>query len=454
MACSAGCRRTTKDLLTAHGVTQTVDVGGESSTMLNGRLKLEPATTVMVAPGGNWSRSDCASFSPALSSSLPVLSTIGPAKTKVPVITGLTLPTAPILTGKTVIVLGRDLSGVTSVTVGGLAATFVVNADGTVSVTIPNAAPASSTIVVTGPGGSATSATIAVVQPPRFTASNPTSARPGTAVTFTGTRLGFGSIAAHGHVDRGRGVARGDGDEAVDHGAAAAGRLHRAQQRDVVEDLAAHAGVPAAAGVGRGVDHEQLARHPRRGVAGEEQGGGGDLGRLADAAQRRGQQLVELPRPGDDEQQEGAGRPGPPQQRRAADGMGDTVDGRLDAATGEKIMDLLFGLNRATQTTLVLVTHDKQLAERCDRIIRLEAGRVEAKAEPMPVAEFMNGLASAVRQMAKDKNITLEVQPGTELGVVLAEAAAAGVTVLMGKPYTDHELVGHVARLAGVTLAA
>ncbi|MGB7903491.1 MAG: ABC transporter ATP-binding protein [Steroidobacteraceae bacterium] len=54
----------------------------------------------------------------------------------------------------------------------------------------------------------------------------------------------------------------------------------------------------------------------------------------------------------------------------------DEPTGNLDAATGEKIMDLLFGLNRATQATLVLVTHDRQLAGRCDRIIRLEAGRV------------------------------------------------------------------------------
>jgi putative ABC transport system ATP-binding protein len=54
----------------------------------------------------------------------------------------------------------------------------------------------------------------------------------------------------------------------------------------------------------------------------------------------------------------------------------DEPTGNLDAATGEKIMDLLFGLNRATQATLVLVTHERELAERCDRIIRLEAGRV------------------------------------------------------------------------------
>jgi putative ABC transport system ATP-binding protein len=54
----------------------------------------------------------------------------------------------------------------------------------------------------------------------------------------------------------------------------------------------------------------------------------------------------------------------------------DEPTGNLDAQTGEKIMDLLFGLNRVTQTTLVLVTHDASLAARCDRIIRLDAGRV------------------------------------------------------------------------------
>jgi putative ABC transport system ATP-binding protein len=54
----------------------------------------------------------------------------------------------------------------------------------------------------------------------------------------------------------------------------------------------------------------------------------------------------------------------------------DEPTGNLDAATGEKIMDLLFGLNAATRTTLVLVTHDRQLAARCDRVIRLDAGRV------------------------------------------------------------------------------
>jgi putative ABC transport system ATP-binding protein len=54
----------------------------------------------------------------------------------------------------------------------------------------------------------------------------------------------------------------------------------------------------------------------------------------------------------------------------------DEPTGNLDATTGEKIMDLLFGLNAATRTTLVLVTHDRSLASRCGRVIRLDAGRV------------------------------------------------------------------------------
>ena len=54
----------------------------------------------------------------------------------------------------------------------------------------------------------------------------------------------------------------------------------------------------------------------------------------------------------------------------------DEPTGNLDTATGERIMDLLFGLNAATGATLLLVTHDMALASRCGRVIRLDAGRV------------------------------------------------------------------------------
>ncbi len=54
----------------------------------------------------------------------------------------------------------------------------------------------------------------------------------------------------------------------------------------------------------------------------------------------------------------------------------DEPTGNLDAATGERIMELLFGLNAETGATLVLVTHDAALAGRCGRVIRLDAGQV------------------------------------------------------------------------------
>ena len=58
----------------------------------------------------------------------------------------------------------------------------------------------------------------------------------------------------------------------------------------------------------------------------------------------------------------------------------DEPTGNLDAATGERIIELLFELSRAMQTTLVVVTHDPAIARRCARIIRIEAGRLSAAA--------------------------------------------------------------------------
>jgi putative ABC transport system ATP-binding protein len=54
----------------------------------------------------------------------------------------------------------------------------------------------------------------------------------------------------------------------------------------------------------------------------------------------------------------------------------DEPTGNLDAVTGDKIIELMFALNHEHGTTLVLVTHDKQIAERCARRITIEAGRV------------------------------------------------------------------------------
>ncbi|HUN25654.1 MAG TPA: ATP-binding cassette domain-containing protein [Steroidobacteraceae bacterium] len=56
----------------------------------------------------------------------------------------------------------------------------------------------------------------------------------------------------------------------------------------------------------------------------------------------------------------------------------DEPTGNLDAATGERIIDLLFRLNERSRTTLVLVTHERSLAARCERVLHMEAGRVVA----------------------------------------------------------------------------
>lgn len=57
----------------------------------------------------------------------------------------------------------------------------------------------------------------------------------------------------------------------------------------------------------------------------------------------------------------------------------DEPTGNLDSATGKDITDLLFELNQQAGTALILVTHEERLANRCDKVIRLEAGRIQAQ---------------------------------------------------------------------------
>jgi putative ABC transport system ATP-binding protein len=59
--------------------------------------------------------------------------------------------------------------------------------------------------------------------------------------------------------------------------------------------------------------------------------------------------------------------------------LADEPTGNLDTRTGRQVIDLLFELNRERGATLVLVTHDAALAERCDRKLRLDGGRLIAE---------------------------------------------------------------------------
>ena len=57
--------------------------------------------------------------------------------------------------------------------------------------------------------------------------------------------------------------------------------------------------------------------------------------------------------------------------------VADEPTGNLDEATGKQVIDLLFAGHVERGTTLILVTHDNALAQRCDRIVRLRSGRIE-----------------------------------------------------------------------------
>ncbi|SIP98684.1 ABC transporter ATP-binding protein [Pseudacidovorax sp. RU35E] len=66
--------------------------------------------------------------------------------------------------------------------------------------------------------------------------------------------------------------------------------------------------------------------------------------------------------------------------------LADEPTGSLDFATGEQVMQLMFDLNRELGTTLLLVTHDRAIAQRCDRRITIAAGRVaQDESTPAPM---------------------------------------------------------------------
>ncbi len=64
----------------------------------------------------------------------------------------------------------------------------------------------------------------------------------------------------------------------------------------------------------------------------------------------------------------------------------DEPTGNLDGETGKQIMDLIFALHRRLGTTLVLITHDPQLAARCERVVSLKDGRVAKSVQETELA--------------------------------------------------------------------
>ena len=73
----------------------------------------------------------------------------------------------------------------------------------------------------------------------------------------------------------------------------------------------------------------------------------------------------------------------------------DEPTGNLDAATGAKIVELIFDLNKEFATTLVLVTHDEGLAQRCGRSVRLVAGEIASDSAAGEAAEHSKASEAA-----------------------------------------------------------
>jgi len=71
--------------------------------------------------------------------------------------------------------------------------------------------------------------------------------------------------------------------------------------------------------------------------------------------------------------------------------LADEPTGNLDGATGRQVIDLIFALGRRHGTTLVLVTHDERLADRCERVVRMADGRISGDTASTGAIEHETG---------------------------------------------------------------
>lgn len=103
----------------------------------------------------------------------------------------------------------------------------------------------------------------------------------------------------------------------------------------------------------------------------------------------------------------------------------DEPTGNLDGRTGAEIIEMLFKLQRERGSTLVLVTHDEALAMRCDRIVRLRDGKIEAiedagQSTPEPVVHFSTVVLPAEQQDKPDADASTDTQAKPATGQVAA----------------------------------
>jgi len=82
----------------------------------------------------------------------------------------------------------------------------------------------------------------------------------------------------------------------------------------------------------------------------------------------------------------------------------DEPTGNLDSATGAAVEDILFGLNKEHGITLIIVTHDEELAARCNRRIYIRDGRIVAEDGPAPAVTSTSAVTSASTSTVIEEN--------------------------------------------------
>jgi putative ABC transport system ATP-binding protein len=108
----------------------------------------------------------------------------------------------------------------------------------------------------------------------------------------------------------------------------------------------------------------------------------------------------------------------------------DEPTGNLDGRTGAEIVEMMFRLQRERGSTLVLVTHDEALARRCDRIVRLRDGRIEAIEDTQAEAPTETVTAPAQAQAQVSVSVSFSPEPASTIpaAAVIAPAAVIAET--------------------------
>lgn len=109
----------------------------------------------------------------------------------------------------------------------------------------------------------------------------------------------------------------------------------------------------------------------------------------------------------------------------------DEPTGNLDTATSDVVEDILFGLNKEKGITLVVVTHDPDLASRCSRQIYLVDGEIDQSASPAARASMFAGRSEP--QQDSEGQVTVK-EPATGQLITLSEADAAELAEAARRP--------------------